>query len=101
MYPAHAECGIGGDRPADEWYSAQLARVSYNPGMASDEYHEALLSRVHEMQQEIRTLTNREAVSFAYLMSQDISEEGARMLVAELLLDYWSRTRGIGVAPGV
>jgi hypothetical protein len=61
--------------------------------MASDDYHEALLARIQEMQQEILQLSHREAVSFAYLMSQDVPEEGARMLVAELLLDYWKRER--------
>lgn len=61
--------------------------------MASDVYHEAVLERVHEMQREILTLSHREAHSYAYLMSRDIPEEAARMLVAEMLLDYWSRSR--------
>jgi hypothetical protein len=59
--------------------------------MASDDYHEALLHRVHELQEEIRTLSHREAVSYAYLMSRDMPEEAARMLIAEMLLDHWSR----------
>jgi hypothetical protein len=61
--------------------------------MASDEYHEALLHRVQEMQEEIRELSHREAVSYAYLMSRDMPEEAVRMLIAEMLLDYWSRAR--------
>jgi hypothetical protein len=61
--------------------------------MASDEYHEALLARVQDLQREIESLPQREALSYAYLISQDIPEEAARMLVAELLLDHWSRTR--------
>jgi hypothetical protein len=60
--------------------------------MASDEYHEALLERIHEMQREIRDLSHREAHSFAYLVSREITEDGARMLAAEMLLDYWART---------
>lgn len=60
-------------------------------GMASDEYHEALLSRVHEMQAEIALLSHREAVRYAYHMSRGMPEEAVRMLVAELLLDFWSR----------
>jgi hypothetical protein len=72
---------------------ADLAQVSYTEDMATDEYHEALLERVHGLQNEIRSLSHREAVSFAYLMSRDLPEEALRMLTAELLLDYWSRMR--------
>jgi hypothetical protein len=61
--------------------------------MAADEYHEALLERVHRLQEEIVDLSHRDALSYVYLISQEIPEEGARMLVAELLLDYWSRSR--------
>jgi hypothetical protein len=61
--------------------------------MATDEYHEALLERVHRMQGEIVELSQRHALSYAYLISQEMPEEGARMLVAELLLDYWARNR--------
>jgi hypothetical protein len=63
--------------------------------VASDEYHEALLDRVHRLQEEIVELSQRDALSYAYLISQEMPEEGARMLVAELLLDYWSRNRRI------
>lgn len=56
--------------------------------MASDEYHEAILERIRAMQQEIAGLSHREAMSFAYLVSREIPEEAARMLVAEMLLDY-------------
>jgi hypothetical protein len=59
--------------------------------VATDEYHEALLERVHRLQEEIRDLSHREAVSYAYLVSREMPEEAARMLVAELLLDYWAR----------
>ncbi len=68
--------------------------------MASDEYHEAVLLRVQEMQREILTLPHREAVSYAYLMSREIPEEATRMLVAEMLLDYWSRSRASTLSPG-
>ncbi len=61
--------------------------------MATDDYHEAILQRLQEMQGEIVMLSHREAMSFAYLMSQEIPEEAARMFVAEMLIDYWSRTR--------
>ena len=61
--------------------------------MASDDYHEAMLHRVQEIQEEIRDLSHREAVSYAYLMSRDMPEEAARMLVAEMLLDHWERER--------
>jgi hypothetical protein len=60
--------------------------------MASDEYHEAILDRLHALQREIAGLTQREALSYAYLVSRDMPEEAARMLVAEMLLDYWART---------
>jgi hypothetical protein len=61
--------------------------------MTSDEYHEALLARIRAMQTEIAGLTHREALSYAYLISRDMPEEAARMLVAELLLDFWARAR--------
>lgn len=59
--------------------------------MAADEYHEALLARVQDLQQEIARLSPREAMSFAYLVSREMPEEAARILVAELLLDHWRR----------
>ncbi|GAC1404193.1 MAG: hypothetical protein NVSMB52_18020 [Chloroflexota bacterium] len=59
--------------------------------MASDEYHEALLSCIHELEHEIAELPHREALSYAYLVSQEIPEEAARMLVAEMLLNHWKR----------
>ena len=59
--------------------------------MATDEYHEALLERIHELQHEIVELSHREAQSFVYLVSREMPEEAVRMLVAELLLDYWAR----------
>jgi hypothetical protein len=59
--------------------------------MAADEYHEAILDRLRALQQEIASLTQREALSYAYLVSRDMPEEAARMLVAEMLLDYWAR----------
>lgn len=61
--------------------------------MATDEYHEAILDRIHHMQREIAGLAQREALSYAYLVSREIPEEAARMLIAELLLDYWARER--------
>jgi hypothetical protein len=61
--------------------------------MANDEYHEAILERIHGMQREIADLSQRDALNLAYLISQEIPEEGARMLVAELLMDYWARAR--------
>ena len=61
--------------------------------MDTDEYHEALLARLHELQAEIRPLSQREAWSFAYLVSREMPEEAARMLVAEVLMEYWSRVR--------
>jgi hypothetical protein len=61
--------------------------------VATDEYHEAILDRIHGMQREIGDLSQRDALNFAYLISREIPEEGARMLVAELLMDYWARTR--------
>jgi hypothetical protein len=61
--------------------------------MARDEYHEAILERIHVMQREITDLSQREALSYAYLVSREMPEEAARMLVAEMLLDYWGRTR--------
>lgn len=62
--------------------------------MATDDYHEALLERVHDLQREIAGLTQRDAINFAYLMSREMPEEAARMLVAELLLDHWARAAG-------
>jgi hypothetical protein len=61
--------------------------------MATDEYHEALLDRIHVLQREIVDLTQRDAHDLAYVVSQEIPEEAARMLVAEMLLDYWARSR--------
>jgi hypothetical protein len=61
--------------------------------MASDEYHEAILERLHDLQGEIAQLSQREALSFAYLISREMPEEAARMLVAEMLMDHWQRTR--------
>ncbi len=61
--------------------------------MAADEYHEALLERIHMLQREILDLSQRDALSYAYLISREIPEEGARMLVAEMLLDYWARAK--------
>ncbi len=66
--------------------------------MAADEYHEALLTRVHEIQREIVGLTQREALSYAYVISREMPEEAARMLIAEMLLDCWKRT--VAAAPG-
>lgn len=59
--------------------------------MAIDEYHEAILQRLHDLQAEIAGLSHREAMSYAYLVSREIPEEAARMLVAEMLLDYRAR----------
>ena len=59
--------------------------------MTSDDYHEAILERIRALQQEIAGLSHREAMSFAYLVSREIPEEAARMLVAEMLLDYRRR----------
>ena len=59
--------------------------------MAWDDYHEAILQRIRTMQEEISDLSQRDALSYAYLVSQEIPEEAARMLVAEMLLDYWAR----------
>ncbi len=67
--------------------------------MARDEYHEALLDRIHILQEEIAEMNQRDAHDMAYVVSQEIPEEAARMLVAEMLLDYWSRARH-DVAPG-
>jgi len=61
--------------------------------MAADEYHEAILERIHDLQREIARLGQREALSFAYLVSREMPEEAARMLIADLLLDYWARER--------
>lgn len=52
-----------------------------------------MLERIHQMQREIGDLSQRDAYSFAYIVSQEIPEEGARMLVAELLMDFWARNR--------
>lgn len=67
--------------------------------MSADEYHEALLARIQEMQREIARLSQRDALNFAYLVSKDISAEAARMLVAEMLIDYWARSRALSGAP--
>ncbi|HLJ66402.1 MAG TPA: hypothetical protein VKX16_03475 [Chloroflexota bacterium] len=67
--------------------------------MAADEYHEALLARIQQLQREIVDLPSRDATSYAYLISQEIPEEAARMLVAEMLLDYRSRHRAPVVRP--
>lgn len=61
--------------------------------MSSDEYHEAILDRLHDLQVEIAGLSQREALSFAYLLSREMPEEAARMLVAEMLLDHWERAQ--------
>ena len=61
--------------------------------MAADEYHEALLERIRSLQREVLGLSQREALSYAYLVSREMPEEGARMLVAEMLLDYWARMK--------
>lgn len=68
--------------------------------MASDEYHEALLQRIGDLQREIAGMTNREANDFAYVVSQEMPEEATRMLVAEMLLDYWKRARATQVGAG-
>ncbi len=60
--------------------------------MAADEYHEALLERVHDLQRQIAGLTQRDAINFAYWVSQEMPEDAARMLVAELLMDHWKRS---------
>jgi hypothetical protein len=57
--------------------------------MASDEYHEAILERLHDLQAEIARLSHREALSYVYLVSREMPEEAARMLVAEMLMDHW------------
>lgn len=67
-----------------------LAQPSYNADM-SDEYHEAILERLRELEAEIAELSQREALSYAYLVSREMPEEAARMLVAEMLMDYWHR----------
>lgn len=67
--------------------------------MATDEYHEALLERVHDLQRDIAALTQRDAVNFAYLMSREMPEDAARMLVAELLLDHWAHASERARAP--
>lgn len=59
--------------------------------MASDEYHEALLDRLHELQGEIGRMSQRDAHSYAYVISREMPEEAVRMLVAEMLLDYRAR----------
>lgn len=61
--------------------------------MASDEYHEAVLDRIHTLQREIVDLSQREAHALAFVVSREMPEEAARMLVAELLLDYWARAQ--------
>lgn len=65
--------------------------------MARDEYHEAILERIHALQEEIRGMSQRQAHDFAFVMSREMPEEAVRMLVADLLLDYWKRMhRGAG-----
>jgi hypothetical protein len=63
--------------------------------MAADEYHEALLDRIHVLQREIVDLTQRDAHDLAFVVSREIPEEAARMLVAEMLLDYWARAQRV------
>jgi hypothetical protein len=65
--------------------------------MATDEYHEAVLLRVQEIEHEIAGMAQREAVDYAYHVSRDMPEEALRMLVAELLMEYWSRSRASSV----
>lgn len=65
---------------------------AYRKKMGEDEYHEALLERIRVLQREITDLPHRDALSYAYLVSRDMPEEAARMLVAEMLLDYWARS---------
>jgi hypothetical protein len=67
--------------------------------MARDEYHEALLERIHVLQGEIAGLNQRDAHALAYVVSQEMPEEAARMLVAEMLLDFWARSRQV-TTPG-
>jgi hypothetical protein len=57
----------------------------------SDEYHEAILQRLHELQAEVAELSQREALNYVYAVSREMPEEAARMLVAEMLMDYWHR----------
>lgn len=66
--------------------------------MAADEYHEALLDRVRLLQMEIRGLSQRDALSYAFDVSREMPEEAARMCVAEMLLDYWKRTKDRSVS---
>lgn len=61
--------------------------------MARDEYYEAILERIHALQEEIRNMDQRQAHDFAFTVSREMPEEAARMLAADLLLDYWRRTR--------
>ncbi len=69
-----------------------LVQPSYNAVMSGDEYHEAILQRLHELEGEIAELSQREALSYAYLVSREMPEEAARMLVAEMLMDCWRRS---------
>ncbi|MGI8825604.1 MAG: hypothetical protein ACR2JC_08160 [Chloroflexota bacterium] len=50
------------------------------------------MQRIRGMQGEIARLPPREAMSYAYLISRDMPDEAARMLVAEMLLDYRRRS---------
>lgn len=59
--------------------------------MSSDEYHEAILERLQLLQEEIARLSQREALNLAYVVSREMPEEAARMLVAEMLMDHWER----------
>jgi hypothetical protein len=59
--------------------------------VSSDEYHEAILERLHDLQHEIAGLSQREALNLAYVVSREMPEEAARMLVAEMLMDHWER----------
>lgn len=69
-------------------------------GMAADEYHEAILERIHALQREIATLSQREALSYAYLISREITEDAARILIAEMLMEYWARAHSVGTGIG-
>ncbi len=50
------------------------------------------IERLRWSRQQIEA-SQREALSYAYLVSREMPEEGARMLVAEMLLDYWARMK--------
>jgi len=61
--------------------------------MAGDEYYEALLARIQHLRDEIAPLSAVEATEFAYRVSREMPEEAARMLVAEILLEYWQQRK--------